>query len=91
MNEHSLFWATAGHIPAFTPVTGSDDFKKMLPNAIYSTLAKTAVFDPVSKLAGVASPIYDAAGNYLMPAINGDLDPKDAMTQMRDDLQNQAE
>jgi multiple sugar transport system substrate-binding protein len=91
MNEHSLFWATAGHIPAFTPVTNSDDFKKMQPNAVYSTLAATAVFDPVSKLAGVASPIYDAAGNYLMPAINGDLDPADAMSQMRDDLQAQAE
>ena len=91
MNEHSLFWATAGHIPAFTPVTASDGFKKMQPNAVYSTLAVTAVFDPVSKLAGVASPIYDAAGNYLMPAINGDLEAADAMAQMRDDLQGQAE
>jgi multiple sugar transport system substrate-binding protein len=91
MNEHSLFWATAGHIPAYTPVTSSDDFKKMQPNATYSTLAATAVFDPSSKLAGVASPVYDAAGNYLMPAINGELDPKDAMEQMRDDLDGQAE
>ena len=91
MNEHSLFWATAGHIPAYSPVTSSDDFKKMQPNAVYSTLAATAAFDPVSKLAGVASPIYDAAGNYLMPAINGDLEPADAMAQMRDDLQGQAE
>ena len=91
MNEHSLFWATAGHIPAYTPVTSSDDFKKMQPNATYSTLAKTAVFDPSSKLAGVASPIYDAAGNFLMPAINGELDPQGAMEQMRDDLDGQAE
>ncbi|CDX24631.1 ABC-type sugar transport system, periplasmic component [Mesorhizobium sp. ORS 3324] len=91
MNEHSLFWATAGHIPAFTPVTSSDDFKKMQPNATYSTLAKTAVFDPSSKLAGVASPVYDAAGNFLMPAINGELDPQGAMEQMRDDLDGQTE
>ena len=33
-----------------------------------SSLAKTAVFDPVSMLAGVASPVYDAAGNYMIPA-----------------------
>ncbi|MDX8476864.1 extracellular solute-binding protein [Mesorhizobium sp. VK24D] len=91
MNEHSLFWATAGHIPAFSPVTSSDDFKKMQPNATYSTLAKTAVFDPSSKLAGVASPVYDAAGNFLMPAINGELDPQGAMEQMRDDLDGQTE
>jgi len=87
MNEHSLYWATAGHIPAYLPVTNSDDFKKMEPNATYSTLAKTAVFDPSSTLAGVASPIYDAAGNYLVPAVNGDMDPTEAMTQMRDELQ----
>jgi multiple sugar transport system substrate-binding protein len=91
MNEHSLFWATAGHIPAYVPVTSSDDFKKMQPNAVYSSLAATASFDPVSTLAGVASPIYDAAGNYLMPAINGDLDPQEAMEEMRDDLNSQAE
>jgi multiple sugar transport system substrate-binding protein len=91
MNEHSLFWATAGHIPAFTPVTSSADFKTMQPNATYSTLAATAVFDPSSKIAGVASPIYDAAGNYLVPAVNGDMTPEDAMTQMRDELQGQLE
>ena len=49
------------------------------------------MFDPSSKLAGVASPVYDAAGNYLMPAVNGEIDPKDAMEQMRDDLDGQAE
>ena len=89
MNEHSLFWATAGHVPAFKPVTGSAEFKKMWPNAVYSKLTETAVFDPSSKLAGVASPVYDAAGNDLVPAINGDMEPKAAMQQMRDDLQNQ--
>jgi multiple sugar transport system substrate-binding protein len=54
------------------------------------SLAKTAVFDPVSTLAGVASPVYDAAGNYVMPAMNGEMAPADAAKQMRDDLQGQA-
>ena len=88
-NEHSLEWAGGGHLPAFSPVRSSDDFKNLKPNSDYSTLAATAVFDPVSTLAGVASPVYDAAGNFVMPAMNGDLDPKDAATQMRDDLQGQ--
>ena len=91
MNEHSLQWAGAGHIPAFKPVTASEEFKTMQPNATYSTLAKTAAFDPSSKLAGVASPVYDAAGNFLLPAINGEMDPQEAMEGMRDDLDNQAE
>jgi multiple sugar transport system substrate-binding protein len=88
-NEHSLEWAGGGHLPAFSPVRNSDAFKNLKPNSDYSSLAATAVFDPVSTLAGVASPVYDAAGNYVMPAMNGDLDPKDAATQMRDDLQGQ--
>jgi multiple sugar transport system substrate-binding protein len=88
-NMHSLEWAGGGHLPAFSPVRSGDDFKNLKPNADYASLAATATFDPVSTLAGVASPVYDAAGNYVMPAMNGDLDPKDAATQMRDDLQGQ--
>lgn len=87
MNKNSLFWATAGHIPAYKPVTESAEFKTMQPNAVYSILAETAVFDPKSKIAGVASPIYEACLNYLVPAVNGDMDPKEAMEQMRDELQ----
>lgn len=91
MNENSLAWADAGHIPAYEPVRTSEEFQTMQPNATYSVLAETAVFDPRSVLAGVASPLYDAAGNYLMPAINGEYDPQAAMEDMRDDLQDQAE
>ena len=91
MNKHSTFWATAGHIPAYVPARSNDEFKAMQPNAAYAKLADTAVFDPVSVLAGVASPVYDAAGNFLMPAVNGEMDPKSAMTQMRDDLQGQVQ
>ena len=88
-NMHSLEWAGGGHLPAFAPVRSGDDFKNLKPNADYSTLAATAVFDPVSTLAGVASPVYDAAGNFVLPAMNGDLAPADAASQMRDDLQGQ--
>jgi multiple sugar transport system substrate-binding protein len=88
MNHHSLFWATAGHIPAFRPVTESEQFKTMQPNATYSSLAKTAVFDPQSKITGVASPAYDGATNFIVPAANGQMTPADAIKQMQDELQN---
>lgn len=91
MNKHSTFWATAGHLPAYIPARENDEFKAMQPNATYAKLADTAVFDPVSTLAGVASPIYDAAGNFLMPAVNGEMEPQAAMEGMRDDLQGQVE
>ena len=89
-NVHSLAWAKGGHIPAYLPVQESAEFKALKPNADYVSLAKTAVFDPVSPLAGVASPVYDAAGNYVVPAMNGEIAPADAAKQMAEDLQGQA-
>jgi multiple sugar transport system substrate-binding protein len=89
MNMHSTFWATAGHLPAYNAARDNDEFRAMVPNSTYSVLADTAVFDPSSTLTGVASPTYDAAGNYLMPAINGEMTAQEAMEGMRDDLQSQ--
>ena len=88
-NVHSILWAAGGHIPAYLPVQESAEFKAMKPNSEYASLAKTAVFDPVSVLAGVASPVYDAAGNFVVPAMNGDMAPADAAKQMQQDLQGQ--
>ena len=90
-NEHSLDWAGGGHVPAFTPVLASDAFKNLKPNSDYSSLAQSAVFDPVSVLAGVASPVYDAAGNYIVPVIQGEMAPADGAQQLKDDLQGQVE
>lgn len=90
-NEHSLAWAGGGHVPAFTPVTSSDDFKNLKPNSDYASLAATAVFDPVSTLAGVASPVYDAAGNYIVPVLQGEMAPADGAQQLKDDLQGQVQ
>lgn len=90
MSRNSTFWGTAGHLPAFNPSRESAEFQAMEPNATYASLAETVVFDPRSPLAGVASPAYDASGNYLLPAFNGEMDPQEAMESMRDDLQGQA-
>ncbi len=90
MNENSLFWATAGHIPAYTAVRESSEFQEMQPNSVYSVLAGAAFFDPVSPLAGVASPVYNAIGNYVYPAITGEMSAEDAIADLIDDLQGQA-
>lgn len=91
MNKNSLAWANAGHIPAYTPTRESEEFKTMQPNATYSVLADTAVFDPKSPLAGVASPVYDAVANYISPAMNGELGAQEAIDEMKADLQDQAD
>lgn len=89
MNENSLFWATAGHIPAYVPVTESAEYQEMEPNATYAVLTESAVYDPQSVLAGVAGPIYDANANYIMPAVNGQLPVDQALEMFHQELQGQ--
>jgi multiple sugar transport system substrate-binding protein len=87
MEKNSARWAEAGHIPAYKPVADSATFKDMQPNATYASLAETAFYDPRSKIAGVASPVYDAAINIISPAIHGYMTPEEAAAQIKADLQ----
>ena len=88
MEEHALFWATAGHIPANKAVTDSAEYKAMQPQATYAPLTAHMIYDPKSKFAGVASPLFDAAGNAFTAAINGETSPTDAVAEMKDTLDN---
>src|SRR5579863_166043 len=82
LEAHSLFWATAGHIPANKAVTESAEYKAMQPQATYAPLTANGIFDPKSKSAGVASPLFEAAGNAFTPALNGETSAKDAAAEM---------
>ncbi len=88
MEEHALFWATAGHIPANKAVTDSPEYKAMQPQATYAPLTAHMIYDPKSKYAGVASPLFDAAGNAFTAAINGEVSPADAVAEMKNTLDN---
>ena len=83
MSEHSLFWATAGHIPANAAVQASAEYKAMQPQATYAKLTANQVFDPKSPNAGVASPLFDAAGNAFTAAMNNEIDAKTAAEEMK--------
>lgn len=86
MEAHSLFWATAGHIPANKAVTESAEYLAMQPQATYAVLTANGVFDPKSKFAGVASPMFSSAGNAFTAAVNGEEDPAAAVDQMKEEL-----
>lgn len=83
MSEHSLFWASAGHIPANAAVQASEEYKAMQPQATYAKLTANQVFDPKSPNAGVASPLFDAAGNAFTAAMNNEMDAKSAVEEMK--------
>lgn len=89
MDQHSLDWAGAGHIPAYNAVRESAEFQALKPQSDYAGFADTAVFDPRTILAGPAAPLGDAWSNFINPATTGEIDPADAAEQMRDDLNNQ--
>lgn len=88
IDKHSLFWATAGHIPAYKPVTESAEYKKMEPNATYSPVTANLIFDPRSPLAGIAGPIFDVMSTYFVPTQNGEMDPAEAVAKIKDELNN---
>ena len=84
--KNSLFWATAGHIPAYAPVTASDEYAMMEPNATYSSLTANMIFDPKTPLAGVAGPIFDVMSTYFVPTLNGEMDPAEAVAEIKLEL-----
>jgi multiple sugar transport system substrate-binding protein len=83
MSDNSLFWATAGHVPANKAVTETADYKGMQPQATYAKLTANQVFDPKSVHAGVASALFDAAGNAFTAAMNGETDAESAVAEMK--------
>ena len=86
ISQNSLLWATAGHIPAYGPVTQSDEYAAMEPNATYSTLTSNMIFDPKTPLAGVAGPIFDVMSTYFVPTLNGEMDPAEAVEEIKLEL-----
>ena len=86
IEKNSLFWATAGHIPAYGPVTQSAEYKAMEPNATYTSLTANMIFDPKTPLAGVAGPIFDVMSTYFVPTLNGEMDPKEAVDSIKEEL-----
>jgi multiple sugar transport system substrate-binding protein len=88
MNKNSLFWATAGHIPAYGPIAAMDEYKKMEPNATYSPLTANMIFDPKSPLFGVAGPVFDVMSTHFVPTLNGEMDPAAAVEKIKNDLDN---
>ncbi|QWW70564.1 extracellular solute-binding protein [Rhizobium sp. WYJ-E13] len=86
LSKNSLYWASAGHIPAYGPVTQSAEYKAMQPNATYSPLTANMIFDPKTPLAGVAGPIFDVMSNYFVPTLNNEMDPAKAVEEIKTEL-----
>ncbi|MEU6390606.1 extracellular solute-binding protein [Streptomyces sp. NPDC046939] len=75
-------WATAGHIPAYTPVTRTKAYAELLPQAHYKTAADHVVLDPAAWFAGAGSDFQNAMSQVLQQALLDGLSPDRAARAM---------
>ncbi|MEU1292737.1 extracellular solute-binding protein [Streptomyces sp. NPDC005840] len=75
-------WATAGHIPAYRPVTATAAYAKLRPQADYARAQSSVVLDPAVWFAGAGSDFQNAMCQVLQQALLGDLAPDRAARAM---------
>jgi multiple sugar transport system substrate-binding protein len=75
-------WATAGHIPAYEPVTRTRAYTGLLPQAHYKRAADHVVLDPAVWFAGAGSDFQNAMSQVLQQALLDGLAPDRAARAM---------
>jgi multiple sugar transport system substrate-binding protein len=92
IEKHADVWAGGGHLPAYLPVLNGPEMAKMVPNNQYNAqAAKDITLEPVNPIFGVGAPTYDAVGNFLTPALTGQLSVSDSISKFKDQLTSLSE
>ncbi|MCQ4208041.1 extracellular solute-binding protein [Streptomyces longispororuber] len=75
-------WATAGHIPAYEPITRTPEYAALLPQEHYKSAADHVVLDPAVWFAGAGSDFQNAMSQVLQQALLDGLAPDRAARAM---------
>lgn len=75
-------WATAGHIPAYGPVTRTAAYRRLQPQAHYAGAQDHVVLDPSVWFAGAGSDFQNAMSQVLQQALLDGLAPDRAARAM---------
>lgn len=75
-------WATAGHIPAYGPVTRTDAYAALRPQSHYAQAQQHVVLDPSVWFAGAGSDFQNSMSQVLQQALLGGLAPDRAARAM---------
>ncbi|MEV0173129.1 extracellular solute-binding protein [Streptomyces sp. NPDC050803] len=75
-------WATAGHIPSYRPVTRTQEYAELQPQARYVQAQSHVVLDPAAWFAGAGSDFQNAMSQVLQQALLDGLAPDRAARAM---------
>ncbi|RFU82657.1 extracellular solute-binding protein [Streptomyces triticagri] len=75
-------WATAGHIPAYEPITRTEEYGELVPQTHYKTAAEHVVLDPSVWFAGAGSDFQNAVSQVIQQALHDGLAPDRAARAM---------
>ena len=87
MLKTSQHWALGGHIPAYLPVTESDDYKQLKPQSNYAGVAADVVLDPTAWFSGSGSELENQAGAAFQGVFTGQLTPLQGLKQFQAAIQ----
>jgi multiple sugar transport system substrate-binding protein len=87
MLKDSYTWSQGGHIPAYLPVTESNQYKSLKPQSNYASVAAHVVFDPNAWFSGSGSELENQAGAAFQTILNGQASPTQGLRQFRQAIQ----
>jgi multiple sugar transport system substrate-binding protein len=87
MLKDSYTWSQGGHVPAYLPVTESNQYKSLKPQSNYASVAASVVVDPNAWFSGSGSELENQAGAAFQTVLNGQASPTQGLRQFRQAIQ----
>jgi len=75
--KHSIDWAGAGHIPAFTPVIEDPAYGELVPQSHYADAIDHLVYDPEAWFTGSGADFHGYFGDEMQNVWTRRIDPLD--------------
>jgi multiple sugar transport system substrate-binding protein len=87
MLKDSYTWSQGGHVPAYLPVTQSNEYKNLKPQSNYASVAADVVVDPNAWFSGSGSELENQTGTIFAAVLNGNATPQQGLSQFRAAMQ----
>lgn len=79
--KNSAEWAKGGHVPAYLPVTTSQEYLNLQPQSLYRDAAEFVELDPPAWFSGSAASLQVQAGAAFSAVLSGEQTPEQGLAQ----------